>query len=59
MTKRKDDPSADPPGGRAAERLKQFEQARTTIPETTDEKADETTADANEAGKDDDNARQE
>lgn len=59
MTKRKDDPMADPPGGRAAERLKQFEQARTTIPNTTNEKADESTPDANEAGKDDDSARQE
>lgn len=28
MTKRTDDPNSDPPGGRAAERLKQFEQAR-------------------------------
>lgn len=59
MTKRKGDRSVDPPGGRAAERRKQFEQARTTIPKTTDEESVETTPDADEAGKDDDNARQE
>jgi hypothetical protein len=28
MTKRSDDPNPEPPGGRAFERLKQFEQAR-------------------------------
>ena len=28
MTKRPDDPTPEPPGGRASERLKQFEQAR-------------------------------
>jgi hypothetical protein len=28
MTKRPDDPNPEPPGGRASERLKQFEQAR-------------------------------
>jgi len=33
MTKRKDDSSPTPPGGRAAERLREFERARGLEPE--------------------------
>lgn len=51
MTKRADDPNPEPPGGRASERLKQFEQARKPAAE-----ADKT---PKPASNDDDSAKKE
>lgn len=43
MTKRKDDDQPDPPGGRAAERLRQFQEARggPILPGTAPEESSE------------------
>jgi hypothetical protein len=59
MVKRKDDNSAPPPGGRAAERLRQFEAARrpqtpeeaTPDPSECDRQAEATQTPAKEDGK--------
>jgi hypothetical protein len=48
MTKRKDDSNRDPPGGRAAERLREFERARGLKPEQPERDKKPTSSDTNE-----------